>query len=159
MRDSSCSILHLGKRLQTRPDLYFTAVSRTDPERRMKRIDLGLNLWNTRTRKREFLDGRDRVVPRDALVESIAPFAPEGKTGRPPFAVQTTQRLGLQVAAGEVKPWTSAASLSIWRSGARMPLMRPFWLGGLLGLVAAQWDTGARRWAVGFNPLPDRSPR
>ncbi len=59
----------------------------------MKQIDLGLNLANKRTRKREFLDEMDRVVPWAALVELITPFAPEGKKGRPPFAVQTMLRI------------------------------------------------------------------
>ena len=31
----------------------------------------------------------ERVVPWGALVELVAPHAPEGKKGRPPFAVQT----------------------------------------------------------------------
>jgi hypothetical protein len=59
----------------------------------MKQINLGLNLGTKRTRKREFLDEMDRVVPWDALVALIAPFAPEGKTGRPPFAVQAMLRI------------------------------------------------------------------
>ena len=59
----------------------------------MKQTDLGLNLGNKRTRKREFLGEMDRVVPWDALVELISPYAPEGKTGRPPFAVQSMLRI------------------------------------------------------------------
>jgi transposase, IS5 family len=59
----------------------------------MKQINLGLNLGTKRTRKREFLDEMGRVVPWAALVGLIAPFAPEGKTGRPPFAVQTMLRI------------------------------------------------------------------
>ena len=42
-----------------------------------------------RTRKREFLGEMDRVVSWDGLVGLIAPFAPQGKTGRLPLAVQT----------------------------------------------------------------------
>ena len=34
-----------------------------------------------------------RVVPWGALVVSIAPFAPQGKTSRPSFAVQTMLRI------------------------------------------------------------------
>ena len=59
----------------------------------MKQADLGLNLTTKRTRKREFLDEMDRVVPWAALVALITPFAPEGKRGRPPFAVQTMLRI------------------------------------------------------------------
>ena len=59
----------------------------------MKQADLGLNLTTKRTRKREFLDEMSSVVPWAALVELITPFAPEGKRGRPPFAVQTMLRI------------------------------------------------------------------
>ena len=59
----------------------------------MKQADLGLNLTTKRTRKREFLDEMERVVPWAALVALIMPFAPEGKRGRPPFAVQTMLRI------------------------------------------------------------------
>jgi len=59
----------------------------------MKQTELGLNLTTKRTRKREFLDEMDRVVPWEALVGLIVPVAPEGKKGRPPFAVQTMLRI------------------------------------------------------------------
>ena len=59
----------------------------------MKQSDLGLNLTAKRTRKREFLDEMNRVVPWAELVALIATFAPEGKRGRPPFAVETMLRL------------------------------------------------------------------
>ena len=59
----------------------------------MKQADLGLNLTTKRTRKREFLDEMNRVVPWSALVELISPYAPEGRRGRPPFAVETMLRI------------------------------------------------------------------
>jgi transposase, IS5 family len=59
----------------------------------MKQTDLGLNLTTKRTRKREFLDEMNRVVPWANLVALVAPFAPEGKKGRPPFAVETMLRI------------------------------------------------------------------
>ena len=59
----------------------------------MKQTDLGLNLATKRTRKREFLDEMNRVVPWAALVELISPYAPEGKKGRPPFALETMLRI------------------------------------------------------------------
>ena len=59
----------------------------------MKQTDLGLNLTTKRTRKREFLAQMERVVPWAALVELVSPYAPEGKKGRPPFAVQTMLRI------------------------------------------------------------------
>ncbi|UWD89096.1 IS5 family transposase [Ralstonia pseudosolanacearum] len=59
----------------------------------MKQADLGLNLSTKRTRKREFLEEMARVVPWADLVMLIAPYAPEGKRGRPPFAVETMLRI------------------------------------------------------------------
>jgi IS5 family transposase len=53
----------------------------------MKQTELGLNLTIKRTRKREFLEQMERVLPWAALVELISPYAPEGKKGRPPFPV------------------------------------------------------------------------
>ena len=35
----------------------------------------------------------NRVVPWVALVEWVAPFAPEGRRGRPPFSVETMLRV------------------------------------------------------------------
>lgn len=75
-------------------------------------LGLGLNLSTKKTRKREFLDEMDRVVPWSALVQIVEPHSPRAKTGRPPFAIETmlgihylhawTRRL-LQVQCGNVK--------------------------------------------------------
>jgi IS5 family transposase len=46
-----------------------------------------------KTRKREFLDEMDRVVPWGALVQIVEPHAPRAKTGRPPFAIETMLRI------------------------------------------------------------------
>lgn len=59
----------------------------------MKQTDLGLNLTTKRTRTREFLAQMERVVHWVALVELVAPYAAEGKKGRPPFAVGTMLRI------------------------------------------------------------------
>ena len=59
----------------------------------MKQADLGLNLTTKRTRKREFLDEMNRVVPWAALVAIVEPHCPRAKTGRPPFAVETMLRI------------------------------------------------------------------
>lgn len=45
-----------------------------------------------KTRKQVFLEQMEQVVPWAALVELIAPYYPEGKTGRPPFSLQTMLR-------------------------------------------------------------------
>ena len=62
----------------------------------MKQISLattGFALATKRTRKREFLDEMNLVVPWAELVALIEPHAPAGKTGRPPFAVSTMLRI------------------------------------------------------------------
>ena len=59
----------------------------------MKQAELGLSLTTKRTRKREFLDEMERVVPWQALIELITPYAPQGKRGRPPFPVETMLRI------------------------------------------------------------------
>ena len=61
----------------------------------MSQISLGTSgfeLSTKRTRKREFLDAMNLVVPWAELLGLIQPHAPAGKTGRPPFAVETLLR-------------------------------------------------------------------
>ena len=59
----------------------------------MKQASLALNLSVKKTRKREFLDQMEHVVPWAALVELISPFYPQGRTGRPPFSLATMLRI------------------------------------------------------------------
>ena len=55
----------------------------------MKQAALDLNLSLKKTRKREFLEQVERVVPWAVLVALITPYYPaEGRTGRPPFALE-----------------------------------------------------------------------
>jgi len=62
-------------------------------ETAMNQLGLGLNLSTKKTRKREFLDEMNRVVPWAALVAVVEPYAPRAKTGRPPFATLTMLRI------------------------------------------------------------------
>lgn len=48
----------------------------------MKQLGLGLNLSTTKTRRREFLEEMERVVPRSVLVQIVEPHYPKAKTGR-----------------------------------------------------------------------------
>ncbi len=48
-----------------------------------------------RTRKREFLDEMNLVIPWSQLLALIAPHAPAGKTGRPPFPTEVMLRIHL----------------------------------------------------------------
>ena len=59
----------------------------------MKQLGLGLNLSTKKTRKREFLEEMERVVPWAALVQIVQPHCLRAKTGRPPFAVETMLRI------------------------------------------------------------------
>jgi len=59
----------------------------------MKQLGLGLNLSTKKTRKREFLEEMERVVPWAALVQIVEPHCPRAKTGRPPMPVETMLRI------------------------------------------------------------------
>ena len=61
--------------------------------KQMSLVTSGFELVTKRTRKREFLDEMNLVVPWAELVALIQPHAPPGKTGRPPFAVPTLLRI------------------------------------------------------------------
>lgn len=55
----------------------------------------GFELVTKRTRKREFLDEMNLVIPWSDLLALITPHAPAGKTGRPPFATEVMLRIHL----------------------------------------------------------------
>jgi IS5 family transposase len=55
----------------------------------------GFELVTKHTRKREFLDEMNLVIPWSELFSLIAPHAPAGKTGRPPFATEVMLRIHL----------------------------------------------------------------
>jgi transposase, IS5 family len=59
----------------------------------MEQLGLGLNLSTKRTRKREFLEEMERVVPWGVLVQIVEPHYPKAKTGRPPFGIETMLRI------------------------------------------------------------------
>ena len=61
----------------------------------MSLASTGFELVAKRTRKREFLDEMDLVIPWSELLALIAPHAPAGKTGRPPFATEVMLRIHL----------------------------------------------------------------
>jgi IS5 family transposase len=59
----------------------------------MKQLGLGLKLSTKKTRKREFLEQMERVVPWAVLVQIVEPHYPKAKTGRPPFGIETMLRI------------------------------------------------------------------
>jgi IS5 family transposase len=100
----------------------------------MKQSSLGLGTSTKRTRRREFLDEMDRVVPWAALVAEIAPFMPEGKRGRPPFPVESLLRIHF------MQQWFTLSDPAMEEALHDVPLFRDF--AGLGG-----WD----------DRLPDES--
>jgi IS5 family transposase len=86
----------------------------------MKQADLGLNLSTKRTRKREFLDEMNRVVPWAALVELVAIHAPEGKRGRPPFPIETMLRIHF------MQQWFTLSDPAMEEALHDVPLFREF---------------------------------
>ena len=100
----------------------------------MKQSSLGLGTSTKRTRRREFLDEMDRVVPWSALVAEIAPFMPEGKRGRPPFPVESLLRIHF------MQQWFTLSDPAMEEALHDVPLFRDF--AGLGG-----WD----------DRLPDES--
>jgi IS5 family transposase len=89
----------------------------------MKQMSLassGFELKTKRTRKREFLDEMELVVPWSELVALIAPHAPQpgAKGGRPPFAVETMLRIHF------LQQWFNLSDPAIEESLYDMELLR-----------------------------------
>ena len=103
----------------------------------MKQMSLattGFELVHKRTRKREFLDEMELVVPWVELIGLIEPHAPKGKNGRPPFAVSTMLRIHF------MQQWFGLSDPAMEESLHDIPLHREF----------AKLDAGVSR-------LPDES--
>jgi transposase, IS5 family len=63
--------------------------------KQMSLVYTGSELVTKRTRKREFLDEMNLVIPWSELLSLIAPLAPAGKTGQAPFATEVILRIHL----------------------------------------------------------------
>ena len=87
----------------------------------MKQADLGLNLSAKRTRKREFLEQMDRVVPWTALVCLIEPFyGKKSGVGRPPFALASMLRIHF------LQQWFALSDPAMEEALFDVPLFREF---------------------------------
>ena len=86
----------------------------------MKQASLELNLSMKKTRKREFLEQMERVVPWSELVALIAPYYPEGRSGRPPFALETMLRTHF------LQQWFSLSDPAMEEAFFDVPLYREF---------------------------------
>jgi IS5 family transposase len=100
----------------------------------MKQLGLGLNLSTKRTRKREFLDEMERVVPWSVLVHIVEPHYPRAKTGRPPFGIETMLRIHY------LQQWFALSDPAMEEALHDMPVFREF----------AKLDDGVKR-------LPDET--
>ncbi|MBX5857181.1 IS5 family transposase [Pseudomonas aeruginosa] len=86
----------------------------------MKQLGLGLNLSTKKTRKREFLEQMDKVVPWSTLVQIVEPHYPKAKTGRPPFAIETMLRVHY------VQQWFALSDPAMEEALQDMPVFREF---------------------------------
>jgi IS5 family transposase len=100
----------------------------------MKQQSLGLGQSSRRTRRREFLDEMERVVPWSELVVLVSPYLPEGRRGSPPFAVEAMLRIHF------MQQWFNLSDPAMEDALHDVPLFREF--AGLGG-----WD----------DRLPDES--
>jgi len=86
----------------------------------MKQLGLGLNLSTKKTRKREFLEEMERVVPWAVLVQIVEPHYPKSKTGRPPFGIETMLRIHY------VQQWFGLSDPAMEEALHDVPLYREF---------------------------------
>jgi len=93
----------------------------------MKQHSLGLATTSKRTRRREFLEEMERVVPWAELVALVSPYLPEGKRGRPPFSPESMLRIHF------MQQWFSLSDPAMEEALHDVPLFREF--AGLEG-----WD-------------------
>lgn len=96
--------------------------------------ETGFELVTKRTRKREFLEDMERVVPWAELLALIEPHYPKGKNGRPPFPVPTMLRIHF------MQQWFGLSDPAMEEALHEVPLYREF----------AGLDTGMSR-------LPDET--
>ncbi len=80
----------------------------------------GFELVAKRTRKREFLDEMEWVVPWAELLALIAPHYPKGKNGRPPFGVDVMLRIHF------MQQWFGLSDPAMEESLHEVPLYREF---------------------------------
>lgn len=86
----------------------------------MQQTSLGLDLTTKKTRKREFLDEMERVVPWADLVALVEPHSPRAKTGRPPFPIATMLRIHF------MQQWFGLSDPAMEEALFDVPLYREF---------------------------------
>ncbi|CAM4400323.1 hypothetical protein COAQ111491_21925 [Comamonas aquatilis] len=86
----------------------------------MQQFDLSLNLSTKKTRKREFLERMQQVIPWKELVELIAPYALAEHQGRHPFPVEMLLRIHF------MQQWFTLSEHAMEEALHEMPLLRDF---------------------------------
>ena len=86
----------------------------------MKQTSLSLGTSTRRTRKRQFLDEMERVVPWSALLALIEPHAPKGQRGRPPFPTEALLRIHF------MQQWFTLSDPAMEEALHDVPLFRDF---------------------------------
>ena len=86
----------------------------------MKQQSLGLGHSSKRTRRRTFLGEMEQVVPWTELVSLVAPYLPEGRRGRPPFAVEAMLRIHF------MQQWFNLSDPAMEDALHDVPLFRDF---------------------------------
>lgn len=111
-------------------------------------MGLCLNLSTKKTRKREFLDKMDRVVPWSALVQIVEPHSPQAETGRPPFAIEVMLRIHY------LQQWFALSDPAMEEALHDVPLYRDFaGLGD--GVSRLPDETTFLRFSSRCNPKPN----
>ena len=86
----------------------------------MKQQSLGLGMSTKRTRRREFLEEMDRVVPWRELVDLVSSYQGDKGRGRPPFAVETMLRIHF------MQQWFNLSDPAMEEALHDVPLFREF---------------------------------
>src|ERR1700722_10261408 len=86
----------------------------------MKQSGLGLGMTGKRTRRRQFLEEMERVVPWKELVALVSPYLPEGKRGRPPFPPEVGLRIHF------MQQWFNLSDPGMEEALHDVPLFREF---------------------------------
>jgi hypothetical protein len=86
----------------------------------MQKTSLNLNLSLKNTRKQVFLEEMEQIVPWSALVDTFAPYYPEGKNGRPLFSLHPMLRVHF------MQQWFTLSDPSMEEAFFDTPLYRAF---------------------------------
>jgi len=86
----------------------------------MKQHSLGLGMTGKKTRRREFLESMETVVPWSALVALVQPYLPSGARGRPPFGAEMMLRIHF------MQQWFNLSDPAMEEALHDMPLFREF---------------------------------